>query len=76
MNDTSAHSGALEESSGRRPIERSSEPGLHRLRPFRFLLSRAEELLEVTFYAATDRDAEKLATSWAVARGWGIEGHA
>ena len=52
------------------------ESGVRRLRPFRFLLTRTDEILEVTFYAASDRDAERLASAWAVARGWTVEGHA
>jgi hypothetical protein len=46
------------------------------LRPFVFLLLARgdDELLEVTFYAATERQAVIDVTRWATKRGWSIEG--
>ena len=47
-----------------------------RLRAFKFLLVRDDEVFEATFYAATESAAIKLACAWAVERGWTVEGSA
>lgn len=47
---------------------------MSRMRAFLFLLSRENELLEVTFYAVNEQRALEAVTQWATKRGWTVEG--
>jgi hypothetical protein len=47
-----------------------------RLRPFRFLLARGDEVLEVRFHAAGEQNALEAASAWATMHGWAVEGSA
>ena len=75
MNDEAARQGRPDDYRDRaqRVATEAARPGL---RPFRFLLVRGDEILEVTFYGASESAALKLTSAWSVERGWTVEGSA